>query len=150
MSEHLEILNTRLFAASRQAVFDAFAEPEQLKLWWGPDGFTNSIPEFDLRPGGKWRIVMTASDGTDFDNHCTFEEVVVPERISYVHHLPMHVFSMEMTFDEEAGGTRLTWRMLFEPTYENRQLQKFLAAANEQNFDRLEHHLHHQPGKPRP
>lgn len=148
MSEHLEILNTRIFAASRQAVFDAFAEPEQLKLWWGPDGFTNTIPEFDLRPGGKWRIVMTASDGTDFDNHCTFEEVVVPERIVYVHHLPMHVFSMEMIFDEEAGGTRLTWRMLFEPTDENRQLQKFLAAANEQNFDRLELHLHRQTGKP--
>lgn len=148
MSETLEILNTRVFTTPRQAVFDAFAEPEQLKHWWGPHGFTNTIPEFDLRPGGTWRIVMTASDGTDFDNHCTFEEVVVPERISYVHHLPMHVFSMEMTFDEEAGGTRLTWRMQFEHTEENLQLSKFLAAANEQNFDRLETYLQHATGKP--
>lgn len=148
MSEQLEILNTRILPASRQAVFDAFAEPEQLKHWWGPHGFTNAIPEFDLRPGGKWRIVMTASDGTDFDNHCTFEEVVTPARIRYIHHLPMHVFSMEMTFDEEAGGTRLTWRMGFEPTEENLQLSKFLAAANEQNFDRLETYLQHQTGKP--
>ncbi|MNL72341.1 hypothetical protein D3C87_1976370 [compost metagenome] len=90
---------------------------------------------------------MTASDGTDFDNHCTFEEVVAPERIAYIHHLPMHVFSMIMTFDEEAGGTRLTWRMLFEPTEENLQLEKFLAAANEQNFDRLENHLQQKTGK---
>lgn len=148
MSETLEILNTRVFTTPRQAVFDAFAEPEQLKHWWGPHGFTNTIPEFDLRPGGTWRIVMTASDGTDFDNHCTFEEVVVPERISYVHHLPMHVFSMEMTFDEEAGGTRLTWRMQFEHTEENLQLSKFLAAANEQNFDRLETYLQYATGKP--
>lgn len=147
MSEKLEILNTRLFAASRRAVFDAFAEPDQLKHWWGPHGFTNTVPEFDFRPGGKWRIVMTASNGTDFDNHATFEEIVVPERISYVHHLPMHVFTMTMTFDEEADGTRLTWRMLFEPTEENLQLEKFLAAANEQNFDRLEDHLQNQTGK---
>ncbi len=148
MSDKFEILNTRVFAASRQAVFDAFAEPDQLKHWWGPHGFTNTIPEFDLRSGGNWRIVMTASNGTAFDNHCTFEEVVVPERISYIHHLPIHVFTMIMTFDEEAGGTRLTWRMLFEPTEENLQLEKFLAAANEQNFDRLENHLQHESGKP--
>ncbi|NKN38429.1 ATPase [Agrobacterium sp. a22-2] len=148
MSETLEILNTRVFTAARQAVFDAFSQPEQLKHWWGPHGFTNTIPEFDFRPGGTWRIVMTASNGTDFDNHCTFEEVVAPERISYIHHLPMHVFTMIMTFEEEAVGTRLTWRMLFERTEENLQLSKFLAAANEQNFDRLESHLHHATGKP--
>jgi len=87
---------------------------------------------------------MTASDGTDFDNLCTFEEVVVPERISYIHHLPIHVFTMTMLFEEEDGGTRLTWRMLFEPTEENLQLERFLAAANEQNFDRLEDHLQNQ------
>lgn len=144
MSDKLEILNTRVFAASRQRVFDAFAKPQQLKHWWGPHGFTNRIPEFDLRPGGKWRIIMTASDGTDFDNLCTFEEVVVPERISYIHHLPIHVFTMTMLFEEEDGGTRLTWRMLFEPTAENLQLERFLAAANEQNFDRLEDHLQNQ------
>lgn len=147
MSDKLEILNTRVFAASQEDLFNAFADPQQLKHWWGPDGFTNSIPEFDLRPGGKWRIVMTASDGTDFDNHCTFEDVLAPKRISYVHHLPMHVFTMTMTFEQEAGGTRLTWRMLFDPTEENLQLEKFLAAANEQNFDRLDNHLQQRNGK---
>ncbi|SMC60796.1 SRPBCC domain-containing protein [Rhizobium sp. RU36D] len=146
MTDKLEILNTRLIAARRQDVFDAFAEPPQLEQWWGPDGFTNKVPHSDLRPGGQWRIIMTASNGTDFDNLCTFEEVVMPERVSYIHHEPMHVFHMSMVFEEEAGGTRLTWRMLFDRTEENLELEKFLAAANEQNFDRLERHLQ-QTGK---
>jgi hypothetical protein len=50
----------------------------------------------------------------------------------------MHVFTLEMTFEEAEAGTRLTWRMLFEPTDENRELQRFIHAANEQNFERLE------------
>lgn len=141
MIDKLEILNTRVIAARRQDVFDAFAKPRQLEEWWGPDGFTNRVPHFDLRAGGQWRIIMTASNGTDFDNLCTFEEVVVPERVSYIHHEPMHVFHMTMTFEEDQGGTLLTWRMLFEPTEENIELETFLAAANEQNFDRLERHL---------
>jgi hypothetical protein len=81
---------------------------------------------------------MTASNGTDFDNHSTFREIIPGRRITFLHHLPMHVYTMEMTFTAEDGGTRLNWRMLFEPTEENLELQKFIRAANEQNFDRLE------------
>jgi uncharacterized protein YndB with AHSA1/START domain len=81
---------------------------------------------------------MTASNGTDFDNHSTFQEIVPHRRITFLHHEPMHVFTMEMTFLAEDAGTRLHWRMLFEPTVENREIEKFIRAANEQNFDRLE------------
>lgn len=138
MTEKMEILNDRLFEVDPPTHFDAFADPEKLTRWWGPHGFTNRIDEFDFRPGGDWRITMTASNGTDFDNHSTFQEVVPTERIVFLHHLPMHVYTMEMRFVGESGGTRLHWRMLFEPTEETLQLKKFIAAANEQNFDRLE------------
>ena len=36
--------------------------------WWGPDGFTNTITTFDLRPGGAWRFVMHGPDGTNYEN----------------------------------------------------------------------------------
>lgn len=29
-----------------------------LKNWWGPDGFTNTFHEFNLRPNGKWILTM--------------------------------------------------------------------------------------------
>ena len=82
MSETIEILNKRLFAVDHETLFDAFANPEKLVHWWGPNGFTNRIDAFDLRPGGDWRITMTASNGTDFDNHSTFEVVEPPHRIA--------------------------------------------------------------------
>ncbi len=46
---------------------------------------------------------------------------------------------------EDAGRTELTWRMLFEPHDEPPGLKSLVAAANEQNFDRLEEHLASTP-----
>ncbi|OLP44402.1 SRPBCC domain-containing protein [Rhizobium oryziradicis] len=137
-SDEIEIINERLFAVDRQTLFDSFADPKKLCDWWGPDGFTNTIHVFNLTPGGEWKITMTASNGTDFVNHSTFLEVEAPKRISFIHHEPIHVYRMEMAFGEEAGGTRLIWRMFFKSCEENQMLKTFIAAANEQNFDRLE------------
>lgn len=141
MSEIIEILNERLFAVDHETLFDAFANPQKLVHWWGPNGFTNRIDAFDLRPGGDWRITMTASNGTDFDNHSTFEVVEPPHRIAFLHHGPIHVFRLDMGFKAEEAGTRLSWRMTSEATEQFVELQKFIAAANEQNFDRLEQFL---------
>ncbi len=146
MPEQMEILNERVFDLGPRVLFEAFADPDKLEQWWGPHGFTNHIDEFDFRPGGDWRITMTASDGTEFDNHSTFQQIVPYERIVFLHHLPMHIYTMEMTFAAEGKGTRLHWRMLFEPTEENLQLRTFIAAANEQNFDRLENLLRQLSG----
>jgi uncharacterized protein YndB with AHSA1/START domain len=139
--EVIEILSTRVFPVERERLFRAFADPEQLKLWWGPHGFTNRIDAFDFRPGGDWRITMRNSDGEDFANHSTFEEVRAPEEIRYFHHGPIHAFTMIMSYADAEDGTRLTWRMLFARNRENLGLKKFIAAANEQNFDRLADHL---------
>ena len=81
---------------------------------------------------------MTSSNGTEFDNRWTFEDVSHGASIRAFHHEPVHAFSLDMTFAEENGGARLTWRMLFDRTEENLELERFLHAANEQNFDRLE------------
>jgi uncharacterized protein YndB with AHSA1/START domain len=139
MTDKMEILNERLFPVDRFTLFRAFSDPDLLKQWWGPHGFTNVIGGFDFQKGGSWQITMTASNGTDFPNRSTFREIVVPERIVFEHHEPMHIYIMEMDFTEEESGTRLNWRMLFDATEENLQLKTFITAANEQNFDRLEH-----------
>ena len=138
MSEKLEILNDRLFPVDRATLFGAFADPEKLVQWWGPEGFSNTITVFDLKPGGHWLVTMTADNGTEFHNRWTFEKVVEDQLIQMTHHEPVHVFTLEMHFAAEDGGARLSWRMLFERTEENEAMEKFLHAANEQNFDRLE------------
>jgi len=140
-SANLEIVSTRMFAAPRELVFEAFSNPDHLAHWWGPKGFTSTFSEFDLRPGGAWRFVMHGPDGVDYQNAKDFVEVVKPERIVFQHLRPMHRFQMTMTFAERSRTTELTWRMRFESAAENTKLKEFISEANEQNFDRLEAHL---------
>ncbi|MBV9773714.1 MAG: SRPBCC family protein [Gemmatimonadetes bacterium] len=132
-----EIVSTRVFDAPRERVFRAFSDPDVLARWWGPEGFTSTFHEFDLRPGGAWRFVMHAPDGTDYPNANDFVEVVAPERIVFRHEQPVHGFRMTMTFADEGGATRLTWRMRFDSAEEFERVGSFVAGANEQNLDRL-------------
>ncbi|MGB5026600.1 MAG: SRPBCC domain-containing protein, partial [Saprospiraceae bacterium] len=57
-----EIVSSRIFSAHRELVFRAWSEPNHLKNWWGPAGFTNTFNEFDFRVGGKWRFIMHGPD----------------------------------------------------------------------------------------
>ncbi|WP_180901286.1 SRPBCC domain-containing protein [Martelella soudanensis] len=140
-SNPLQIRNERTFLQDRDALFSAVADPARLARWWGPHGFENRITAFDFRPGGNWRIVMTASNGNAFDNHWTFLAIEDDRLIRTRHHLPMHDFVLEMRFDDHAGGSRLVWVMEFEPTEENQAIAHFLKAANDQNLERLDNFL---------
>lgn len=132
-----EIVSTRLFDAPRAKVFRAFSDPDLLARWWGPNGFTNTIEEFDLRPGGAWRVVMHGPDGTDHHNVSEFLEIEPDRRIVFRHGKPIHQFQMTMTFADEAGQTRLTWRMVHDTVADADKVRAFVPQANEQNFDRL-------------
>jgi uncharacterized protein YndB with AHSA1/START domain len=132
------IVNTRVFPVPPARLFEAFGDPAQLARWWGPAGFTNTIQEFDFRPGGAWRITMRGPDGAEYPNESRFLEVTPPAHVVFEHLGPLHRYWMTMEFAPAAGGTRLTWRMRFESAAEHARLKDFIAAANEQNFDRLE------------
>jgi uncharacterized protein YndB with AHSA1/START domain len=138
-----DIVSSRRLPFPREAAFEAFCDPARLAQWWGPAGFTSTIHEFDLRPGGRFRLTLHGPDGTDHENDKEFLEVIEPERVVFRHLQPMHSFTMAMTWDEEAGGTRLTWVMSFESVGDD--VREFIARANEENFDRLEAHLKTTP-----
>jgi uncharacterized protein YndB with AHSA1/START domain len=133
-----EIHSTRVFGVSRERLFEAFCDRSQLARWWGPEGFTNTFAEFDLRPGGTWRFTMHGPDGAEYPNTNVFTEVDPPSRIAFVHDSPVHRFRMTMDFTAEDSAARLNWRMEFEDPDEAAKLRDFIVVANEQNFDRLE------------
>jgi uncharacterized protein YndB with AHSA1/START domain len=135
------IVSTRIFNVPRELLFEMFSNPDHLVHWWGPKGFTNTFHEFDLRPGGAWRFVMYGPDGAEYQMDKRFIEIVKPERIVLDHVQAMHCFRMTMTFEDDPGGTRLTWWMLFEIAEENTKLRSVISEANEQNFDRLQAYL---------
>lgn len=136
-----EIVSSRVFRFPREQLFAAFSDPARLALWWGPKGFTNTIRQFDLKPGGTWRLTLHGPNGADYHNHAEFTEVVKPERIVYHHLEPVGHFQMTMTFEALDQFTRLTWRMRFATADELARVKTFILVANEQNFDRLAAHL---------
>lgn len=135
-----EIATTRRIDFPRELVFQAFRDPDHLAKWWGPKGFTNTFQEFDFKPGGAWRFVMHGPDGQNYPNKSVFEEVVEPERIVF-QHVSGHRFQMTITLDDQAGKTRIDWRMLFESAVECSRSKPYVVPANEQNLDRLEAEL---------
>lgn len=140
-----EIVSTRHFAASPEQLFTAFSDPDRLEQWWGPKDFTTTIQQFDLRPGGRWRLVLHGPDGTDYQNDKEFVEVARPRRIVFRHIDPTHGFQMTITHAAENDGTAVTWSLLFDSAAECAKIRALVTEANEQNFDRLEKHLTTSP-----
>ena len=136
--EPLEVRSSRILAFPRAQVYEAFRHPASLASWWGPQGFTNTFHEFDLRPGGVWRFTMKGPGGAEYAQNKRFAEVVEGERITLEHSSPEHSFRMTMTFADHPAGTELVWLMEFAPSPHNAGLRDFIPQANEQNFDRLE------------
>jgi uncharacterized protein YndB with AHSA1/START domain len=74
----------RRFKKARDAVFRAWTDPEALRLWWCPAGWTAAEIEVDLRVGGAFRIGMRRCDDGTLVYVCgSFLEVNPPERLAY-------------------------------------------------------------------
>ena len=114
-----EIVISRVFDAPRDVVWDAWTDPKQVVQWWGPQGFTTTIHEMDVRPGGAWRHTMHGPDGADYPGKSVFSEVVKPERIVLTHSGGKEGgrvvnFKSTWTFEAEGDQTRVTIRMVFD------------------------------------
>jgi uncharacterized protein YndB with AHSA1/START domain len=146
-TEDRELVFKRVFDAPRDLVFSVWADPMHVAQWWGPNGFTTTISEMDVRPGGVWRLVMHGPDGTDYKNKIVFLEVVKPERLVYKHEPEKDTepvtFETTVTFADRGNKTELTMRMLFPSAAILEQVVKKYGAIEgaNQTLGRLEEHL---------
>jgi uncharacterized protein YndB with AHSA1/START domain len=139
-----ELVLSRVLAAPRARVFEAWTT--RLAEWWGPHGMTTPVVEMDLRPGGIFRTVMRAPDGTEYPTKGVFLEVVAPERIVFTDAFgpgwlpdPDAFFTAIVTFDELAdGATRCTARALHW-TVANREAHEKMGFHQGwgESYDRL-------------
>lgn len=104
---------TRVFDAPRALVWQAWTDPKMMAQWFGPRGFTSSVPQLDLRVGGALRIVMHGPDGSDYPMKGVFTEVKAPERLVFsniaLDNDGNHLLEGEtvVTFSEQGGKTTL-------------------------------------------
>lgn len=136
-----EIVSSRVFNFERTFVFRAWAEPEHLKNWWGPAGFTNTFHEFDFREGGKWRFIMHGPEKGNYVNECTFIKIEVPSLIAW-NRISKPIFQVVASFEVVSDTqTKLVFKMLFNTAEECGKLKPFVVDKNEENFDKLEKEL---------
>jgi uncharacterized protein YndB with AHSA1/START domain len=89
-----ELEMSRIIDAPVAEVWKAWTEPDYVKQWWGPDGFTCPVANLDVREGGTSLVAMSSPEyGTNYSNW-TYEEIVPQQRIVYIHNLA-----------DEAGNT---------------------------------------------
>ncbi len=117
-------------------VFAALSEPARVARWWGPEGFTNTIHDFEFRSGGLWRLTMHGPDGTDYPNESRFLNIV-PDDLVEIEHQSGHHFVLTLRLQAEASGTRVHWQQTFDTEAHYRAIASFVQPANEQNLQRL-------------
>jgi uncharacterized protein YndB with AHSA1/START domain len=123
-------------AASPARVFAAMSDPTRIARWWGPDGFTSTIHRFDFRPGGTWLLTMHGPDGKDYANESRFMRLA-PGEIFEIEHLSGHHFTLSIELRPSGEGTQVHWRQTFDTVEHYEGIAEFVAAANEQNLQRL-------------
>lgn len=72
---------TRTFNAPREVIWAIWTEPELVRLWWGPEGFTAPVARIDLRVGGRYLYCMRSPDCEDFWSTGVYREIVPMQKI---------------------------------------------------------------------
>lgn len=100
----VEVRVTRVFDAPRRLVFQALTTPEILKRWMhGPDGWTLTVCEIDLRVGGRFRYVWRKANGREMGAGGVFRMVEPPIRTVHT-----ELFDDDWTGGEAEVDTALT------------------------------------------
>lgn len=145
MTSNREIVITRVFDAPRPLVFDAFTEADRVVQWWGPNGFTTTIHEMEVKPGGVWRFTMHGPDGVDYGNRIVYREIEKPERLVFMHggdnEDEVGLVEVTITFTEEAGKTRVTLRQLYDTAAQRDESAKYAIEGGNQTMDCLARYL---------
>ena len=142
-----EIVLSRVIAAPRSRVFEAFTDPNQITRWFGPKGFTTETLEIDIREGGRWRFVYTGPDGTRYDNRMVFLRVDPPKLLEIEHGSDVDDdpgrFRTTNTFDEQSDGKCVLTMRQLHPTTEQRDAGIGFGAVElgYQTLDKLARHL---------
>ncbi|MFI5202676.1 MAG: SRPBCC domain-containing protein [Candidatus Kapaibacterium sp.] len=137
-----EMSATRMLNAPRELVWKVVTDPDHIKHWWGPNGFSLTTHEFEMRTGGEWNFTMHGPDGTDYRNEMVFEEIVPMERIVFTHG-PTPKFQMFISLFDRGDKTELHWRNVFNTTEDYQRAVEIFHADEglEQNLEKLKDYV---------
>ena len=144
---------SRVFDAPRERVWNAWTDPELVKGWWGPKGFTSPAGMIDLRVGGSYLFCMRSPEGKEYWSTGKYLEIEPPRRLvctdSFADErgnvVPASYHGMEsdfplelqvtVTFEEEDGKTLMNLSHVGFPAG---QVAEEAATGWSESFDKLE------------
>ena len=127
---------SRVLPFSPAAIYAAFASPELLAQWWGPEGFSNTFEVFEFKAGGQWRCVMHGPDCNDYPNESVFAVLELNSKV-VIEHVCAPLFTLTVTLNPVENGTQLSWEQVFADEATAQAVKHIVEPANEQNLDRL-------------
>jgi uncharacterized protein YndB with AHSA1/START domain len=103
----------RRLKAPPAKVFDAWADPQKLVLWFGPaHTVQDSVrAQMDVRPGGRFRVQFSTDEGESHEVGGTYKELVPDKRLVFTwawHTTPERESLVTITLAPDGDGTLLT------------------------------------------
>jgi uncharacterized protein YndB with AHSA1/START domain len=104
---------SRLVRASRERVFHALTDPDELARWLPPTGMHGRFEAFDLRPGGSYRLVLEYDDPSVAAGKATPGSDVVEAEIVELIDGERLVQAVDFVSDDPAfsGTMTMAWRL---------------------------------------
>lgn len=104
---------SRVINAAREHIYDAFVDPDALMTWLPPKGMTGRFEQFDARPGGSYRMVLTYSDTATARGKATAVSDIVEARFTALVPGVRVVQEVDFVSDqpEYAGTMTMTWEV---------------------------------------
>ncbi|HLP11469.1 MAG TPA: SRPBCC domain-containing protein [Flavobacteriales bacterium] len=138
------LIHTRILNAPRDLVWEVWTNPEHIKEWWGPTGFSLTTKSMNVEPGKRWDFTMHGW-GKDWDNKIEYIEVKKPSLLSYKHFGENvdYSFLVDVSFEEVEGKTLLTMKSTFKSKEIIEELNRKVNAieGGKQTLNRLEEYV---------
>ncbi len=105
--ENLEVRITRVFDATPERLWQAYTEPEQIRVWWR----NTTIDKLEVRVGGAWRFVDHGENGDEeYAFRGEFTEVDEPHKLVRTFEIELwagFVMTESVTLEPQANGKTL-------------------------------------------
>lgn len=119
------------FAASRERLWAAYADPRLVEQFWGPETYPATFYRHDMYPGGHSRYEMTGPEGDKSRGYWEFLTVDAPNSFEVLDGFcgedgepdrDMPSMRMVFTFEETGDGSRMLMTTHFNSLEELEQL----------------------------
>lgn len=138
-----DLVMERIFEAPRDLVWTVMNDPDRVTHWWGPIGYTTTVEEMDVRPGGRWRWINHTTGGEDAPFKGEYLEVEPPSRTvrTFIFDVPGfddRAAVEAMVLEDLGGRTKVTARTRF-PSVEDLEgaLSMGMIRGALETYDRL-------------